>query len=54
MGAPNPIYEDWLNHPVPGPFWEPMRADDKASKITIPVLSIAGWYDPLLEGRSRG
>ena len=48
MGAPNPIYQDWLEHPVPGPFWEPMRVDDKASQITIPVLLIAGWYDPFL------
>ncbi len=48
MGARNPIYEDWLNHPVPGPFWEAMRVDDKASQITIPVLAIAGWYDPFL------
>jgi putative CocE/NonD family hydrolase len=48
MGALNPIYEEWLRHPVPGPFWQPMGVDDKVSLITIPVLSIAGWYDPFL------
>jgi putative CocE/NonD family hydrolase len=48
MGARNPIYEDWLDHPVPDRFWEPMRVDDKTSRIRVPVLSIAGWYDPFL------
>jgi putative CocE/NonD family hydrolase len=48
MGAPNPVYGEWLLHPVPGPFWEPMSVDDKVCRITIPVLSIAGWYDPFL------
>ena len=48
MGPPNSIYRDWLSHSVPGPFWEPMRVDDKVSQITQPVLFIAGWYDPFL------
>jgi putative CocE/NonD family hydrolase len=48
MGSPNPIYKDLLSHPVPGPFWEPMRVDDKVSQITQPALFIAGWYDPFL------
>jgi putative CocE/NonD family hydrolase len=48
MGASNPIYEDWLSHPVPGAFWDPMSVDEETAQITAPVLFIAGWYDPFL------
>ncbi len=45
----NPIYNDWISHPLPDSFWNPMRADIKADRIEAPALIIGGWYDPFVD-----
>jgi putative CocE/NonD family hydrolase len=49
IGVDNPIYHEWIAHPVPGPFWERMRVDDRVEQIRSSALSVGGWFDPFLE-----
>jgi putative CocE/NonD family hydrolase len=48
LGVQNPIYDDWISHPVPGPFWDRMRVDNQVGQIQCPALMVAGWFDPFL------
>ncbi len=48
IGNPNPIYDAWIAHPEPGPFWEAMSADHQVDRIRCPALLVAGWFDPFL------
>ena len=44
-GTPNPIFDEWLNHPSYDAYWQdmiPYRND--FAKIQIPVLITAGYY----------
>lgn len=45
----NPVYNDWIDHPIPDDFWKPMRVDHKADIIEVPALIIDGWYDPFVD-----
>ncbi|MCU0845875.1 MAG: CocE/NonD family hydrolase [Spirochaetes bacterium] len=45
LGADIPAYNDWINHPRPGPFWDRVRVDERVSAIQAPALIIDGWYD---------
>jgi putative CocE/NonD family hydrolase len=48
LGGDIPAYNDWIRHPVPGDFWEPMNVDDKIDQVKVPALLMAGWNDPFL------
>jgi putative CocE/NonD family hydrolase len=48
LGVQNPIYDEWISHPVPGPFWDRMRVDNQVEQIQCPALMVAGWFDPFL------
>lgn len=48
IGVQNPIYDEWISHPVPGPFWDRMRVDNRVGQIQCPALMVAGWFDPFL------
>jgi uncharacterized protein len=45
-GTPNPFFQTWLKHPAYDQYWQNMVPyKNEFSKITIPVLSITGYYD---------
>lgn len=45
-GMPNPSLQRWLDHPAYDVYWQSMVPyKDDFSKITIPVLTITGYYD---------
>ncbi|SFE40820.1 CocE/NonD family hydrolase [Spirosoma endophyticum] len=45
-GTPNPWLQKWLKHPDYDAYWQRMVPyGNDFSKITIPVLSITGYYD---------
>ncbi|MGV7929199.1 MAG: CocE/NonD family hydrolase [Spirochaetota bacterium] len=45
LGADIAAYNDWINHPRPGPYWDRVRVDDRVADIQAPALIIDGWYD---------
>ncbi|HEX4424084.1 MAG TPA: CocE/NonD family hydrolase [Terriglobales bacterium] len=46
-----PYYLDWLAHPDYDDYWKPISIEEHFSDITIPVLTVAAWYD-LFQGGS--
>ena len=48
LGRPNPIYDAWIAHPEPGPFWEAISVDRQVERIRSPALLMAGWFDPFV------
>jgi putative CocE/NonD family hydrolase len=48
-----PYYYDWLNHPDFDAFWQKASLEDQYSKVTIPTLNIAAWYDVFAVGSVR-
>src|SRR3569833_3263888 len=45
-----PHYRDWLAHPTRDSYWDGISFDNDYSKISVPILSIDGWYDIFLRG----
>jgi putative CocE/NonD family hydrolase len=45
---------DWLEHRDAGEFWSELDISTRLSKIEVPALHIAGWYDTYLEGSIAG
>jgi uncharacterized protein len=41
---------DWLAHPTYDDYWRRWSIDEDYSRLTIPALHIAGWYDVFLTG----
>jgi putative CocE/NonD family hydrolase len=47
-----PFYGDWLGEPVPNGGWGALRPG--AAAVTVPTLSIGGWYDIFQMGTLSG
>ena len=46
-GITNTVFRKWLAHPHPDSFWDAMTpSEEQYRRITIPVLTITGHYDP--------
>lgn len=41
---------DWLDHPTYDDYWRQWSIDEDYSRINIPALHVAGWYDVFLAG----
>ena len=45
MASLAPYFFDWLAHPAYDDYWRAWSIQDHYADITVPVLSIAAWYD---------
>ena len=45
-----PYYLDWLSHPDYDNYWKQWSIEEHFSKITVPMLSVGGWYDIFADG----
>lgn len=43
-----PFYNDWVSHTTQDDYWLSVDGKDRAKKINVPILMMAGWYDPYL------
>jgi putative CocE/NonD family hydrolase len=48
-----PYYHDWLAHPSYDDYWKAVSLEESYSKIQVPILHIAAWYDIFLGGSLR-
>ena len=48
-----PYFLDWLAHPNYDDYWKRWSIEDHYADITVPVLSIAAWYDIFQGGSIR-
>jgi putative CocE/NonD family hydrolase len=45
-----PHYRDWLAHPLRDSYWDGISWEKQLSKVSVPALSVDGWYDIFLRG----
>jgi putative CocE/NonD family hydrolase len=45
-----PYFKDWIAHPTYDEYWKQWSIDEDYSRIEVPVLHVAGWYDIFLSG----
>ncbi|WP_244164712.1 CocE/NonD family hydrolase [Streptomyces silaceus] len=45
-----PYYREWLEHPVPGKYWQRAAPNEGYEAMRAPGLHIGGWYDIFLGG----
>jgi hypothetical protein len=51
VGNPSPIFQKWLDHPIPDAYWDAMNPTvDDYKRINIPILTITGYYDAAQPG----
>jgi len=43
-----PYYFDWLAHPIPDAYWQALVLEEFYERVTVPALTISGWYDHFL------
>lgn len=46
-------FADWLAHPTYDDYWKQWSIDEDYSRIEVPALHVAGWYDIFLSGSIR-
>lgn len=44
-----PFYNDWVTHQTCDSFWIRADGQDRIKELQMPVLLMAGWYDPYLQ-----
>jgi putative CocE/NonD family hydrolase len=48
-----PFFNDWIAHPTYDDYWKQWSIDEDYSRIQVPALHVAGWYDIFLPGSVR-
>ena len=48
--AADSFYHQWLEHNVPGEYWEKLSPKYLIQDVDLPMLHIGGWFDPYLRG----
>jgi putative CocE/NonD family hydrolase len=46
-----PFYNDWVLHHTNDSFWKRIDGENRAANVQVPVLMMAGWFDPYLPGQ---
>ncbi len=44
------FFNDWLAHPTYDDYWKRWSIDEDYSRIQVPAMHVAGWYDIFLSG----
>lgn len=44
-GRPMPMWDEIIENSRMSPYWEPARYQHRLGEVSIPTLSISGWYD---------
>ncbi|MEM9276716.1 MAG: CocE/NonD family hydrolase [Cyanobacteria bacterium P01_F01_bin.143] len=48
--AADSFYHLWLEHNIPGEYWEKLSPKYLIQDVDLPMLHIGGWFDPYLRG----
>ena len=48
-----PYFLDWLSHPDYDDYWKQISIEEHYADITVPVLTVAAWYDVFQGGSLR-
>lgn len=50
IGMPLPLWRSALEHPRYDAYWKSLSIRERLNRISVPVLSIGGWFDNYAEG----
>jgi uncharacterized protein len=50
VGLPLPLWRTALDHPSYDAYWKSLSIRERLNRISVPVLSIGGWFDNYAEG----
>ena len=45
-----PHFRDWVSHPTRDSYWNDVSYENEHDKVTVPMLTIEGWYDIFVRG----
>jgi uncharacterized protein len=48
------FYDDWLANPDYNDYWRPLNVEEMFERITVPVMTVGGWFDIFSQGTLRG
>lgn len=48
-----PYYRDWIAHPTYDDYWKQWSIEEQFSKINVPAIHVAAWYDIFQDGGIR-
>lgn len=48
-----PYYFDWIKHPTYDAYWKQWSIEEQFSRIQVPALHVAAWYDLFQDGSIR-
>jgi putative CocE/NonD family hydrolase len=40
-----PFYDEWLDHPDDGPYWEFANLERRYAQVRVPIFNFSGWHD---------
>lgn len=40
-----PFYDEWLDHPGDGPYWDFAELERRYAAVNVPVFNFSGWHD---------
>jgi putative CocE/NonD family hydrolase len=45
LAGVTPFYDEWLDHPDDGPYWDFAELERRYSSVRVPVFNFSGWHD---------
>jgi uncharacterized protein len=45
LAAVTPFYDEWLDHPDDGPYWDFANVEARHPKVRVPIYNFSGWHD---------
>jgi putative CocE/NonD family hydrolase len=45
LAGVTPFYDEWLDHPDDGPFWEFAEIEPRHDRVHVPTFNFSGWHD---------
>ena len=45
LAGVTPFYDEWLDHPDDGPYWDFAELERRYASVKVPVFNFSGWHD---------
>jgi putative CocE/NonD family hydrolase len=45
LAGVTPFYDEWLDHPDDGAYWDFAELEHRYTRVTVPVFNFSGWHD---------
>lgn len=45
LAGVTPFYDEWLDHPDDGPYWDFANLERRYGQVRVPIFNFSGWHD---------